>query len=179
VGKGVVVIFVTVCLWGTTKIVKLWEQSTDVYWRSIEAFHEPKKQKVFLLNVPDNYQGIFMFRNFGGEASFDEVWRWIGGSDYSGKMYEVFQYNMTSPDDDFIVTWESQNKLKVEFAQWGSWWWRHGIGGGKYSNEEYTAWPEGKYYFVEFNKSTELAQILFYTPDGWKEIVWQADDLLE
>ena len=112
-----------------------------------------------------------MFRNIGGDSSFDEAFRYLGRtSDYSGKMYDIFQYNMTDPGNDFIVTWESPLRLKVEFAQWGNWWWRNGVGGERYSNEEYTAWPEGKHYYVEFRKPIDDALILYHTPEGWKTL---------
>ncbi len=111
-----------------------------------------------------------MFRNIGGDSSFDEVYRYIAGSDYTGKMYDVFQYNMTDLSNDFIVTKESENKIKIEFSQWGNWWWRNGVGGEKYQNEEYVAWPEGKYYYVEFKKPLEDAQVFYHSWEGWKEV---------
>jgi hypothetical protein len=85
-------------------------------------------------------------------------------------MYDVFQYNMTDLNNDFIVTKEAEDKIKVEFAQWGNWWWRNGIGGEKYSTEEYQAWQEGKFYYVVFKKPLDDAQVLYYTPSGWKEV---------
>ncbi len=170
IGKAVLATYLVMCFWGTMGHVCLWEKSTKAYWHIIGTFQEPQKQKVFLLNVPDNYKGTFMFRNIGGDSSFDEVYQWIAKSGYTGKIYDVFQYNMTDLSNDFIVTKESENKIKVEFAQWGNWWWRNGIGGEKYSNEEYTAWPEGKYYYVEFKKSLEDAQVFYHTPEGWKTV---------
>ncbi|HLF64199.1 MAG TPA: hypothetical protein VI603_10615 [Saprospiraceae bacterium] len=169
-GKGILALYLVACFWGTIVHVRIWEKSTTAYWHHIRTFPEPQKPKVFLLNVPDNYRGTFMFRNIGGDSSFDEVYKWIAKSDYSGKMYDVFQYNMTDLTNDFIVTRESGNKIKIEFAQWGNWWWRNGRGAEKYSNKEYTAWPEGKYYYVEFKKPLEDAVILYYTPQGWKEV---------
>jgi hypothetical protein len=169
-GKAILAALILACIWNTRTLVSVWEKSTEAYWQHVETFPEPQKSKVFLLNVPDNYQGTFMFRNIGGDSAFEDVWKWIARSKYSGKMYDVFQYNMTSLDNDFIVTWESENKLKVEFAEWGSWWWRNGVGGERYSNEEYTAWPEGKYYFVEFKNGLEDAEIWYHRPDGWHPV---------
>lgn len=169
-GRAILGVFLIVCLAGTTLQVRIWEKSTKAYWHHIKTFQEPTKQKVFLLNVPDNYKGTFMFRNIGGDSSFDEVYRYIAGSDYTGKMYDIFQYNMTDLSNDFIVTKESENKIKIEFSQWGNWWWRNGVGGEKYQNEEYVAWPEGKYYYVEFKKPLEDAQVFYFTPEGWKEL---------
>jgi hypothetical protein len=170
IGRILIVLFIAACLWGTITLVRIWEKSTKAHWHHIETFPEPKASTVFLLNVPDNYRGTFMFRNIGGDSSFEEVYRHIAKSDYAGKMYDVFQYNMTDLTNDFIVTRESENRIKVEFAQWGNWWWRNGVGGEKYSNEEYTAWPEGKWYVVEFKKPLDDIQVLYYSPGGWTEV---------
>jgi hypothetical protein len=148
----------------------MWEKSTTAYWNHINTFQEPEKSRVFLLNVPDNFKGTFMFRNIGGDSAFEDVWKWIARSDNPGKLYDVFQYNMTSLDNDFIVSWESESRLKVEFAEWGSWWWRNGVGGEQYSNDEFTAWPEGKYYYVEFKNALDDAEIWYYRPAGWQRV---------
>jgi len=169
-GKAILLAYLVACTWGTTRLVHIWELSTRAYWQHVESFPEMTTPKVFLLNVPDNFKGTFMFRNIGGDSSFGEVYKWMAKSPYSGKMYDVFQYNMTDPDNDFIVTRESESRVKVEFAQWGNWWWRNGVGGERYSNEEYTAWPEGKYYYVEFKKPLDDAKIMYHTPEGWNYV---------
>jgi hypothetical protein len=178
IGKALVLLLIVGCLWGTITLVRIWEKSTTAYWQHIETFPKPQASAVFLLNVPDNYRGTFMFRNIGGDSAFEEVYRYlpagkagISKQDFTGRMYDVFQYNMTDLSNDFIVTRESENRIKVEFAQWGNWWWRNGVGAEKYSNEEYTAWPEGKWYYVEFKKPLTDAEVLYNTPEGWKKLL--------
>ena len=136
----------------------------------LESFPEVSADNVFLLNVPDNFKGTFMFRSIGREAALDECLDMIMDRPVSGKVYEILQYNMTSVDNDFTTNWESDRALKVEFAQWGNWWWRNGIGATNYENELYSVTPSGKSYIVEFKHSLEDAAILLYKPGGWEII---------
>jgi hypothetical protein len=170
IGKVAAGLYVIACLAGNVVMVRTWEHSTKAYWYHIQSFPEPVKPKVFLLNVPDNFKGTFMFRNIGKDSSFDEVLHHMRKSGYQGKIYDVFQYNMTSLSNDFIVTRESPNIIKVEFDQWGNWWWRNGVGGQNYRNEEYIVKEQGKWYTVEFLKPMEDAQVFYFTPDGWQEV---------
>ena len=54
-----------------------------------------------------------------------------------GNFFQVAQFNMNKPNDGLMSSVDSNEVIKLEFYEWGSWWWRHGIGTGNYETERY------------------------------------------
>lgn len=156
-------------LWRTNQY---WKQSTAIYYSLLEGFQWYGAPAVYLLNLPDNLQGAVLFRDFSGQGhAFRDALQYIQRKPYAGEIYEVAQYNLAYPADDVSVSIEAPRQLKVEFNQWGNWWWRRGIGmGGGYEAGSYKVVSHGKFYLLELDSIPEGAVFLYQSAGTWKAL---------
>jgi hypothetical protein len=90
-------------------------------------------------------------------------------------MFDIYQYNMKSPNDGVRVEQTGPMQLKVTFNQWGNWWQLHGIGGGTYENEYYKAEVLDISYLVTFKQFPEGSAIIYQDGMKWKEFKLKAE----
>ncbi|MEO6040093.1 MAG: hypothetical protein ABIQ93_16890, partial [Saprospiraceae bacterium] len=90
---------------------------------------------------------------------------------YTGKMWEVAQFNLEKPTDGLKVERDSSGLLfKAGFRQDGNWWWRNGIGAGDYTTDRYT------FAVKEWQVETRLLEkrphtaIIFPVGGRWLEV---------
>jgi hypothetical protein len=146
-----------------------WSSSTQVYYSLLEQFDWYEADHVFLLNLPDNLKGAPMFRDYSGkDQAFNSPLKYIRKKAFEGQLHEVVQYNMTDRVNGVTVQQDSTN-LKVEFKQWGNWWWRRGIGATGVENEWYQFSNQGHHYM--FTPKTIPPNSVYLYQDGldWKE----------
>lgn len=144
-----------------------WWKSTQVYHRMLQDFKYYDAPEVYLLNLPDNFQGAPMFRDYSGEdLAFRDALKYIKRQPYTGRLYEVAQYNMTRLTDGATATVDSTGQIRVEFKQWGNWWWRRGIGMGPgYDDTDgYEVDSKGHHYFLWVQQPDTRA--VFLVQDG-------------
>ena len=117
----------------------LWGQAEDIYASLVRDFRWYDRDEVIILASPDNLKGVSILRIIGQQSGFDEALALRLHHPYTGKMWEVAQFNMEKPTDGVLVERDSSGLLlKTGFRQDGNWWWRNSIGAGDYSNERYT-----------------------------------------
>ncbi len=105
-----------------------WKQSAIVIDKLTSNFERFNSGNIFILNTPDNFHGANVFRNFGLESPIAETIFVRGGKDMRAQVRDVLYYNMENIADSVKIAQVGKNSLKISFAQWGNWWWRHGIG---------------------------------------------------
>lgn len=174
---GISGLYLLVSLYYLRLTNEYWRVSTDIYYGLIESFEPGDAPAAFLLNLPENYKGVPMFGDYSDEhRAFKVPLQYIGKKTYSGKIYDVAQYNMTRPHGGVEVTQiDSTQQLKVEFRQWGNWWWHKGIGMGPgYENEVYQVESHGHHYI--FTPKAVPEGSVFYRQQGEE---WQEVDLLK
>ena len=115
--------------------------------------------------------GIVMTSIINEPSGIDELIDYQTPHPYKGKMFDVFQYNMTSPDDGVNVEQVAPMQLKVTFNQWGNWWHRNGIGASSYENEYYKADLLDYPYVITFKSLPEGSVILYQVGKEWREFV--------
>lgn len=156
-------------LWKTNL---LWEESTLVYRSLLEDFRWQDDDALYLLNLPDNLQGVMIFRDYGNEAqTLLDALEYLEERPFRGKMYEVASYNMTGPGNGVEVEVTASDSLRVTFEQWGNWWWRDGRGATDYENERYQFRNQGHHYDLIWKQRPEEDAVIIYQ-DGlsWKEV---------
>ena len=144
-----------------------WKHSTRMYYGLIESFDPGEASAVFLLNLPENYKGAPMFGDYSDKhLAFRSSLHHIGRKKYDGQLFDVAQYNMTRPTGGVTVTSiDSTHQLKIEFRQWGNWWWHKGIGmGSGYENDVYQIKNHGHHYI--FTPKDIPDKSLFLMQDG-------------
>lgn len=149
-----------------------WVKSTQVYQRMLSDFDYYDAPAAYLLNLPDNFQGAPMFRDYSGQDhAFRDALKYIKQQPYQGRLYEVAQYNMTRLTDGATATIGPAGTIKVEFNQWGNWWWRRGIGMGPgYTTEAFKVDSKGHHYFFTLKDTVPGAVYLVQEGLEWGEV---------
>ncbi len=93
---------------------------------------EQKTGRIFMLNLPDNIQGVYLWRNGFAQA----VNRKLKGR-LNERLEIVAWYNMKRPGDEAVVTIDESENFKIKLNQWGGWWWYRGHGATDYSNNSH------------------------------------------
>ncbi len=153
------------------------QQKTILYWRNsnqvlaslLEDFRWHDAPYVFILNTPDNYHGIRMTSMFKGPTGIDELLDYQTPKPFNGIMYDIFQFNMTTPNDGVRVEQLGPMQLKVTFDQWGNWWHSGSIGASSYENEYYKADIIDYPYILTFKQFPEGSVIIYQDGGKWKE----------
>lgn len=157
------------------KTITYWKESTTVLQNLRDTFHWHDADPVFILNSPDNLNGIVMTSIIEAPSGIDELIDFQTAKPYDGIMFDVFQYNMTTPDDGVTVEQTGPMQLKVTFKQWGNWWHRNGIGASTYENEYYKAEILDYPYQLTFKQFPEGSVILYQDGKDWKEFKFAPD----
>ncbi len=148
-----------------------WKESTTVFYSLLEDYRWQDAENVVILNVPDNYQGAYMFRIIGRKSGFQDALTTIHQQKIKGKIWEVAQYNMTRPTDGVQILKKTPNQLKVTFNQWGNWFWRNGIGAGPtHQRSIYTAHFKGQYYLLDLKNPPANTVYIYQDGKEWKEL---------
>lgn len=152
------------------KTNQYWKISTEVYQSLLADYRWQEAENVVILNIPDNYNGVYLFRIIGRGSGLKDALTTIKQQKISGKIWEVAQYNMVRPTDGISVKMNTPNQLNIEFNQWGNWFWRNGVGVGKtHKRSIYTAHFQGNGYRLDLKNPP--ANTIFIYQDGkkWKE----------
>ena len=153
------------------KINGYWKNSAEIVNSLLTDFKWKNNSEIYVLAFPENYKGIPMFKDFSREdLALKHALKYNAKKETKGKFYQIAQFNMNARSDGFIAKTDSNNIIKLEFREWGSWWWRHGIGTGSYETD--------KYDFKTVNKGCEIsiknvtADAVFIYSDGgqWQEV---------
>jgi hypothetical protein len=153
----------------TVQLIAGWQQSQQVYISLAENFEWYDSEQVYILNLPDNYRGIFMYRIIGKESGLPEVLQYRLGKQGIPKITDIMQYNMVNKKDGVSVQQTGPLSLKVEFNQWGNWWWRNGIGGSSYETNDYTVENMGHHYILTLKEMPDNAIFLYQDGPDWKQ----------
>jgi len=151
------------------KTITYWKESTALVHHLRDTFRWHDRSHVFILNSPDNLNGIVMTSIIQAPSGIDELLDFQTSRPYDGFMFDVFQYNMTTPEDGVKVEQTGPLQLKVTFKQWGNWWHLSGIGASSYENEFFKAEVLDYPYQITFKQFPEGSVILYQDGKEWKE----------
>ncbi len=151
-----------------------WQASTDVYRGLMQDYRWETAPAAYLLNLPDNYQGVWMFRDAAGSnMAFRHAMRYVAQKPLpdNQQIYEVASYNMTSPGDGADAKIDSSGQVRVEFQQWGNWWWHKGIGMGPgYETDRYRVDSKGHHYFLQIDSLAPGSVLLRQQGEQWHAV---------
>ena len=164
-------VFLCVSIYNLHKINSYWKNSTSVVRGLLNDFKWQKNSEVYVLAFPENYKGIPMFKDFSRQGlALKSALKYLDKKNTDGKFYQIAQFNMNFPTDGFTAIVDSTNTIKLEFHEWGSWWWRHGIGTGDYATEKYDFKTVGKGCEIKIKNAAADAAFIYSDGDKWKEV---------
>ncbi len=156
---------------GQSRLVRTWATGqsivSEVLTHMPEDFFDPD-QRIFLLNLPDNFEGVYLFKNLTKESKLlEETFVSQRGDTTFADLSVVAQMNMVDELDGARAIYVAPDRLEVELEQYGTWWWRNGLGAYNYGNEKY-----------DFELS-QLAYSLSLKDPTLRYFVWQDGQFLE
>jgi hypothetical protein len=155
------------------KMTRTWSESEAVYQSLTQDFRWYDKDEIIILASPDNLRGVFLMRIIGEPCGFDEALALRRREPFKGKIWEVTQFNMTSPNDGIKVEKLDSDSTgmtyKVRFAQDGNWWWRDGIGAGELENEVFIYKPKEWHVEVTLKEKHPNHAVIYPVGGKWLE----------
>lgn len=126
-------------------------------------------RQIYLLNMPDNFRGSYLFRGFPPENSF-AITMWVKAhGNFKPVVKEILLYNMNSTSDGVNVQKLSDSTLRVTFNQWGNWWWWKGVGANSYETDDYSVIidNDSHAYTISFKRKKADAVYLYQVAGEW------------
>ena len=172
--KMMLVLCATILFFSVFNLIKInnyWKKSAAIVHSLLDAFNWENNSEVYVLAFPENYKGIPMFKDFSRQdLALKSALNYLADKPTEGKFYQVAQFNMNTPMDGLTEIVDTANIIKLEFREWGCWWWRHGLGVGSYKTDQYdfnTA-PKG----CEITIKDVAADAVFIYSDGgkWRKV---------
>jgi hypothetical protein len=152
--------------------IQSWILARDTRNSLLSGFKWWDASRVYLLNNPDNFRGVYMFRCFPPDNLFAETLELSTGKQIEEKVFDTYQYNMITANDSVTVEVVSDNELRVTFTQWGNWWWYKGIGAIPLSNNMFDAeideWNHS--YKIRFKEKLPGTVYLYQCAGEWREL---------
>ncbi len=169
---GLYIILIIVSVSFLNRINEYWENSTKIVRGLLNDFRWENNSEIYVLAFPENYKGIPMFKDFSRQdLALKHALKYSANKMTDGKFHQVAQFNMNSPADGLAATVDSNNVVKLEFHEWGSWWWRNGIGTGSYETDNYIFKPVPKGCEIILKNTAEDAVFIYSDGDAWREII--------
>ncbi|HFA50359.1 MAG TPA: hypothetical protein ENJ95_15205 [Bacteroidetes bacterium] len=163
-----------ISIFNLIKINNYWSESEKVVHGLLNDFRWENNSEIYVLAFPENYKGIPMFKDFSRkDLSLKGALKYMADKKPKGRFYQVAQFNMFDKNNGLTATVDSGKLIKLSFHEWGSWWWRNGIGTGAYEREQYDFKPVPKGCEIKIKKAAEDAVFIFSDGDKWREIAPQ------
>lgn len=164
-------LFVAAQLYFQQGLVSRWRDSQkmiDSLTTSFRALDYRETDKILILNLPENMDGVFMFRDYGDMEPYTDYLEMY--LDAVPEVEVVAQYNVLYGGQTFTAR-RKDDQITVESDKWGSWWWQQGLGLANYESDKFSFVKEdGKKMRVKLNNVNYFQIILYCNGYEWKEL---------
>jgi len=165
-----VVVFSCLNIYLLKDIINRWEVANEIQYNALATFQWENSEKVFILNQPCYYKGVYVFRN---RTRFIRALKFFKKQNLQEQIMEVAWTNRFALTDNVAVEALNNTDVKVTLNEWGRWFWVNGIGASNYSTDyfsvEFDEWNHS--YVVHFKKPINSNEaVIYYTPEGWKKV---------
>ncbi len=165
-------IYLIIGLLLTENNVQNWHHANRLYHGLLEDYRWDDSENVYVLAVPDNYEGIFFFKNFEGKnLMIKEALNSLDGRNISGDIIPIGQFAMRKPTDRVEVSSNEEGVITVKFSQWGNWWMRNSLGTGSHETDLYQFKKINNGYELRFKEHLPKGAKLIYCEGAkWREL---------
>lgn len=153
-----------------TKQLDSWRTAASLQSSLEPSFKPFENKQTYILNLPDNYRGAYMYR-CKAEGKFAERYKFTRGIDVSNNITEVLSYNLNTPTDSVIVKTINDSTLQVTLSAWGIWYWRNTVGAVSYESDKLKlSIDEWNHSYTVVFKDRKAGDVFLYQAAGkWKE----------
>jgi hypothetical protein len=150
-----------------------WAEMERIYRKLLREFVWFDKKELYVLSLADNYEGIWMFRNYVEGSALADAFKITEHRDLSIDTREIAFYNMNSSKDGITASIPDPKDglIRVQFDQWGNWWWLYGLGAKDYETSEYSVEFKDNWYNLRLKNPSPDAVFIYQSGDGWKTLV--------
>lgn len=138
-----------------------WRQAERLQAALLTDYRWADAPEVWVLGMPDSYDGIPLFRGFVPGEGLQDALRYVGGKPIRGRIREMASQVVRHPDDGLVVAFPDSLSAMVSFRQWGNWFMREGKGATDHSGADYAVRFADGSYTLRFEK-----------PDSGRLLVW-------
>lgn len=161
---------VFVVVYGALLLVNIsaWNDASKVATSLETTFPHSQNGTIYLLNVPDNIRGAYLYREGKNESKFAQSIQ-LKHNQKAISLEEIMQFNMQKITDGVDVEIINDSTLKVKFAQYGNWWWMEGKGAIDYSdkNKDVIITDNGMAYTVHFKNKMPNDTFVYLNNNQW------------
>jgi hypothetical protein len=119
-----------------SKNIVSWQNASTIIQRLEQSYPVDSTVNTYLLNVPDNFDGAYMFRCLG-ESKFATTYKLHQHTDLSPYVIDVLGYNMYNMTDGASASVIDSVTLEVTLTNPKGWYWRYTLGAESYETEAY------------------------------------------
>lgn len=154
------------------KVNAAWRDSSRLLRSLLEDFRWTEAPEVYVLAFPENYQGLPLLRDFSGQdLALKHALKYLAGKPARGRFFQIAQYNVNSAADGVTVSSAQSGVFQLTLSQWGSWWWRHGIGTGDCETAHWRFQVKGNGGRVSLKQVPAPGAVFIYAAGGkWQEV---------
>ncbi len=135
--------------------------------------HINEDEEVFILGIPDNYQGLLLFRDYANEASFFKMGLHFNQKiKNKAKIFDVAQFNAATAQDGIKIQFLENGKIRVSFNQYGNWFWKNGIGLSSYETDEYVVERGDWFYDLDIKQKRKNQVFIYSNGLDWESTDW-------
>lgn len=165
-------IYLLINIAATENIIWKARDAAKVFWGMINHFKWFDAKQVYLLNLPNNFEGIGIIPA-DSPSNFNAHLKVFGKDTIHGKVFDVSSYNLQQFHNGAHVVVQDSMHLLVTLNEWGGWWWYRTLGATDYENEWYKAegFSSGHEYRLSFKQKPDSAAVILYQQgDQWRRV---------
>lgn len=148
-----------------------WQQAGEIEQQLEKKFLWKDAGRVYMLNLPENYRGAYMYRSLGF-SKFRMHYDLLQTDTLKAEVVEVVGYNMSAPYDSVKVHIENDSALHVELSDWGRWYWKDMRGAYSYETDlvkvDIDEW--GHSYKIVFKHLRKEDVIIYQAGTEWRRV---------
>jgi len=169
-GISLSLIFNIIALVLVIRINLNWQEAESTRKTLMESFPIQSEKPILLLNTPDNFNGLYMLRNIGEGSGVYDALKYIEKRKNVPEITEIYQYNMTDHSNGCKSNFINTDSLRVEFKQWGNWYWEDGIGATNEDNDLFNTKIDGHVYYLKLKEDPEKYNIYCQDSLRWVKV---------
>ncbi len=165
----VLLLFIVCSLFGLGYSLNNWIVAGNLSKKLIQNFRPYlDHSKIYVLNMPDNYRGVYLFRLGFSDAIYVKYDKRVGQ-----KLNIVAWHNLQHPTDGVTVQNSTQQSWKIKLDSWGRWFWYYGRGARSYKTKDYYADFTNKvgWYKISWrHPPADNSTVLYQKGKEWKSV---------